>query len=298
MAYLPFPSIYIVIAIVLLYLTLPFFSTTWKKKFGSIWKRILIVLSIAIISFYWLWGFNYKRKALKEYLNLPESQPTQEFTFDEYCRVLDTMVELRSQMLAFPDLSEEEIQMTLRSTLNQLDVPHAGMVRARRIRPKGVLLRISTAGVYLPFAGEGHIDAGLHPLTHPFTMAHEMSHGYGWTGEDDCNFIALLTCVNSDNQFIKYSGYFSYWRYLQRQIYRLDKERFNQYYRQLPDLIASDLSEVIAYQDRYPDIFPALRNLIYDNYLKSHGVSAGLVSYSQMIIMSYQWQIRHGQLEL
>jgi len=35
--------------------------------------------------------------------------------------------------------------------------------------------------------------------------------------------------------------------------------------------------------DRYPDIMPAVRDKMYDSYLKSHGVKDGLANYSHMI---------------
>ena len=177
-----------------------------------------------------------------------------------------------------------------------MKLPVQGRVRVRKLRPKGSLLHLSTAGVYLPFTGEGHIDAGLHPITHPFTMMHEMSHGYGWTGEDVCNFLGLIGAVNSDEIFTRYSGYFGYWRYLRSQLYQIDKVRFELYYREMPPSILKDYQEILAYADRYRDIMPMLRDFFYDNYLKSHGISSGLINYSQMIILSYQWQEKHGSL--
>jgi len=129
-------------------------------------------------------------------------------------------------------------------------------------------LRFGTAGLYWPFVGEGNIDSGLHELQQPFTMAHELAHGYGITNEGVCNFIAYLACQNAENDFIRYSGLVTYWRYA-----------------------------AIAYQgfenlDKYPDIMPTFRNFAYDKYLKSQGISEGLASYSQIIMLVDAWERR------
>ena len=74
-------------------------------------------------------------------------------------------------------------------------------------RPNGILLRFNSSGVYFPFTGEGHVDNGLHPVSKPFTIAHELGHGYGFGSEDVCNFLGFLACVRSDNPAIRYAGY-------------------------------------------------------------------------------------------
>ena len=48
----------------------------------------------------------------------------------------------------------------------------------------------------------------------PFTLAHEMAHGYGITDEGDCNTLAYLVCLHSKNKAIQYSGLLAYLRYL------------------------------------------------------------------------------------
>ena len=42
--------------------------------------------------------------------------------------------------------------------------------------------------------------------------------------------------------------------------------------------------------DKYPDIMPAFRNYAYDQYLKSQGISEGLASYSQIIMLVDAWE--------
>lgn len=300
---LPIGMIYFLVLIIVFLFLRPFFIyRLWREKLISFSKTSVRIVSIGIISFYWLWAFNYKRSDFRAVLSIERTTPKEEYIFEEYCRITDSLVvinyHLRRALLSSDTVNEVDLRSSLIKVYDKLDIPHAGRVRAIKLIPKGSLLHISTAGVYLPFVGAGHIDAGLHPITHPFTMMHEMSHGYGWTGEDACNFLALMASINSDNNRIRYSGYFGYWRYLRSQIYRIDKKRFEEYYRDIPDAVLSDYKDILSYSDRYKDILPRIRNIFYDNYLKSHGISSGLVSYSEIILLAYEWQEKHGSLML
>ena len=224
---------------------------------------------------------------------MQEQLVDKEYLISEIDKVVIELEALRYQVSAIdslplseshiPDDLEDEIRDNLESLLNEWDMPTVGKVRVRKLSPKGILLRFSTAGVYVPFAFEGHIDKGLHPIQWPFTMAHEMTHGYGYGDEGACNFIGYLACLRSDNPIVKYSAKRAYWRYLMTDLRQLDEELYAQYWRALPIGIQNDVRDVIKYMDRYPDIMPDVRDKVYDSYLKSHGVQAGLANYSHMI---------------
>ena len=74
---------------------------------------------------------------------------------------------------------------------------------------------------------------------------------------------------------------------------KADRSYYNELRRTLPKAIRNDLDEIYKYQDRYPDLIPVARDVIYDAYLKSHGVKSGLVSYGQMTKMVYLWKSQH-----
>lgn len=279
------------------------------ETFGRLLWRIISSVSITaciIYSFFYIaWGFNYKRVDQIDHL-LESSYVDQNVDelYGELTRVTDHLSSLRSNMTdsvnwhAVVSGDDNNYRPDLINTFQSLQVPYAGRVRVRMIYPKGSLLYWSTAGVYLPFVSEGHVDAGLHPITWPFTILHEMSHGYGQTGEDDCNFWALLACVNSDNINTQYSGYMAYWRYLRSSAYRADRERFQEVMSTVNPLVMEDLQDIAMYSRRYPDIMPRLRDLVYDQYLKSHGVSEGLLSYNRVVLLALSWQEKYGSLTL
>jgi len=128
------------------------------------------------------WGFNYGRLPVEQGIGFNTYQPT----LDELrTRVYDGATELSNlrhkvtsdtAALTAVDLPadlEGAVRPLLAEALLKHDYPAPGRPRGRQLKPKGVLLRLSTAGVYWPWAGEGNIDAGLHPLQKPAVMAHE-----------------------------------------------------------------------------------------------------------------------------
>ncbi|MEM8908426.1 MAG: DUF3810 domain-containing protein [Bacteroidota bacterium] len=263
---------------------------------------LLAFLSALIFFFLFLWGFNYGRIPLEEQIQIdpqPLSLAELKSELEEHTIILTRervqVPRADSQALgaaALPETLKTDLRQVLEQTLAQLSYPSHGHPRARLLQPRGVLLRISTAGFYLPFTGECHVDAGLHPLQLPFVMAHEYAHAYGITDEGSCNFLAYLTCAQSSDPFIRYSGQLSYWRYLAGNYQAYRPEVYAAYRKTLPPGIVADLNAINANSLKYPDILPELRDLAYDSYLKSQGISEGIESYSRIIMLVKAWKAR------
>ena len=146
--------------------------------------------------FFWLWGFNYARPTLAEQLRLhPQPLDSAALWQELYAetRILDS---LRVRLLGpdtnalddkrfWPMHAEDTVRAAVQHWLRREGFPTGGRVRAHFIPPEGLLFRFGTAGIYWPFVGQGNLEAGLHPLRQLPVMAHEMSHGYGFTDEGE-----------------------------------------------------------------------------------------------------------------
>jgi hypothetical protein len=246
--------------------------------------------------FYLLWGFNYRQIALQERLGFELDLVTPEDVEQEFRRASSDLTKaaksLQPDQLADPfikeaPVSDGDLRYEVEEVLAELGLPNKGHVQVRQLYPKGFLLRWSTAGIYIPQAcDEGHIDAALLSVQKPFTIAHEMAHGYGVTDEGACNFIAWLACRKSRDEWIRFGGAFTYWRYaaaeMQDSIVKVKMQEFD------PVIIRS--LELIRENDsKYPDLLPRLRDAIYSNYLKQHGVRGGLRSYNYVVMMVSQY---------
>lgn len=74
-------------------------------------------------------------------------------------------------------------------------------------------------GYYFPFSMEANYNAVMCEINMPVTMCHELSHLKGIIREDEANFIGYLACVDSEDDFFRYSAYLSVLGYLDRDFY-------------------------------------------------------------------------------
>ncbi len=301
----PIPLFYVFYAVLITWLIVKIFKTNRKRFFT--WKGLLNgFFSLAAFSggalffFFFLWGFNYGRVPLTHQLQLKPMPIGLEDLKSELEKVtakvlvtrklLDEIGEEALKESLLPQKLESHCRTAVKATLTQLNYPTKGRVRGRILPTKGILLRFSSSGVYWPFVGEGNIDGGLHPLQQPFTLCHELSHGYGITNEGVCNFLAYLACQQADDPYIKYSGLLSYWRYIAIAYQRFAREEYWAFRATLPKGFQADLDAINKNLDKYPDIFPNLRYFAYDTYLKSQGIVEGMKSYSTIIMLVQAWE--------
>lgn len=304
---LPFPMLYALVIGLLFFLAKRFIQFVkgemgWLQKIGQSLLSLVAFLSGLIFLFLFCWGFNYGRIPLEQQINI---QP-KPLKLHELKAQLDLHTpQLISQRAQIPNVdstalidfqlteaTKTTIRADLEKTLDRLGYPTVGEPRARILKPKGILLRISTAGFYLPFTGECNVDGGLHPLQLPFVLAHEYAHAYGITDEGSCNFLAYLSCLDSEDPLIQYAGRLSYWRYLAGNYRYFRRKEYGEFRKQLPKGLVADLNSINEYSLRYPDILPRVRDFAYDSYLKAQGVEEGIESYSRIIMLVKAWEER------
>lgn len=293
--WIPVPLIYFVLLLALSYLIM-------SKGILVFLKRLVILILINIVLFYWCWGFNYAQPSLRQTLDLKGIQVDSSRLVEEmdWCikrinTIRPTLGDL-SSMRFREDTLNHAIRATLKNTFNLLNLETAGKPVVKILRPKGLLMHFSTAGIYIPQAFQGHIDAGLLPIEYPFTMAHEMSHAYGITDEAACNFTGFLACINSDNLFFQYSALLDYSLYLRSDLYKLDKNLYTEKLGAFHAYYHHDIQRMRENNKKYPDLMPKVRDFLYDQFLKQNGIQAGLKSYSQMVSMVIQYRDQYDDL--
>lgn len=299
----PFPFTYLLIfglVVYLIYRINGFFKMQPEER--SIIQVLMSILSgigYVIFLFMFLWGFNYARVSMEKQIGISSSQMTKASLKEELEISTSELIEARNKLNIdggkirwedHPSNLEVRLRELVSNKMKALGYPIPGRVRGRILKPKGILLRISTAGVYNPFSGECNIDQGLHPLQVPFTWAHEFTHGYGITSEAACNFIAYIACKESEDPLINYAGHLGYWRYVASNYKSGEREKYALFRQNLPTEITKDLQSIYENGDQYPDILPEIRDFIYGSFLKSQGISDGLQNYSKVVRMNVAWR--------
>lgn len=249
----------------------------------------------AIFFFMFLWGFNYARVPLEEKIGLHveplaltalKSEADETMRLAMNARVLIPQISDSAVTAEYlPEDLENVMRANLEKALKSVGYGAYGEVRCRRIRPMGFMRGIGIVGIYNPFSGEGNVDAAHDPLSLPFTMAHEMAHGYGFTDEGTCNFLAFLACINSDDPVINYCAWEVTLRYIRSELRDLDYEYYEEFLASMPIGMQSDRQQSIDFHYQYPMWFAEFSQGVNDLYLKAQGVEEGTKSYDRLVSM-------------
>lgn len=305
--WIPIPVLYLLI------LFLPFFlirkfvknirlANGGKAKMTTVVFSLLSFIGGVVALFLWSWGFNYLRVPIEQQIGI-EPVPLSLGELKEELDILTVeIIEMRRKIpteynnaltdVFIPENLSFLIQETMATCMSDLGYPVSRNLPVRTLL-RGSLLRIGTAGFYLPFTGECNIDEGLHPLQKPYVLAHEMAHGQGIGDEGSCNFIAYLSCINSNNTFVKYSGYLSFWRTLAVNYRRQSPTEYRAFRSTLPPGIIADLDAINTNSRLYPDIFPDLRDKTYDAFLKTQGIKEGMKNYNRVIVLERAFRLKN-----
>lgn len=300
----PVPGIYLILGGLSIWLCWLIVASMKKagisKKVLYFGKRLGATVCVVFCWFYWIWGFNYARPNLTERMDYEIDEPDSTWLVQEIHSAIDRANTLRAlpSLQYVGTLSESdvinkhvdvgEINRALEESLPEFDYELKVEPTLHFLKPDGVLLRISTAGIYWLFSGEPNVDSGVHYLKKPVTVAHELTHAHGVTSEGDCNFIAYVACVRSDDPLIQYSGHLSYLGYLMRAaLRRFGRDELTQFYEVMTSEVKQDRQAIHDHHAGYKDILPAVRDAVYDSFLKTQGVRGGIKSYGEFVMLKY-----------
>jgi len=305
-AWMPFPLLYLFVPLFLLWAGLRmrrFFlkRASLKEKIVTGSLSLLAFVGGVVFFFMLLWGLNYGRVPVEDMMELdphPLDVPALEKELQEETKII---IALRQAIPGAPDTSaltdqhfpadmEQQLRDAVETQLALYKYPTLGRVRGRLLYPKGIFLRFSSAGLYFPFTGEGHADAGLHPLQLPYVLAHEMAHGYGFGDEGTCNFWAYLACAQIQTPVLAYCGHLAHWRTLAVHYRSYKPDEYKCLREALPAGILADISAINRNIMEYPDIMPRLREAAYEAYLKSQGISEGIQNYDRVVMLVKAWR--------
>lgn len=154
-------------------------------------------------------------------------------------------------------------------------------------------------GYYFPFSMEANYNEKMYIINMPTTMCHELSHLKGFLLEDEANFIGYLACVDSEDDFFRYSAYLSVLYYLDRDFYKATGEDAR-YYSSHPaiskqvtedDKFLTDEAWEEVEEDAVLDteFVKEASDKVLETNLTLNGVEDGKVSYSRVVDLLLQY---------
>ncbi len=257
----------------------------------------ILFSAICVIGILFVFNFaaGYYGRPLNEKLELDRKQcsaeelyQTAEILSDELKGLSDEIVFLEDGSSLMP-YSYAEMNERLMLAYDNFCARYEGVAFHFDSRVKPVMLSepmsyTHITGVYSFFTGEANINVNFPDYTVPFTAAHELAHQRGIAREDEANFVAFLVCMESDDPYIRYSGYLNLYEYVLSALRTADGELYKKSYYALPLDVRLEEQAYAAFFEKYSESVAAdISESVNNSYLQSQGAAEGTKSYSMVV---------------
>lgn len=263
-----------------------------RKRFWRTLGEIAIAASTVLLWFYFFWGMNYFRQPLDESLQFPDAAPDSA-AFRHYLEW--STAEANAGWMPLPEWSMAELDSEIETGYRRVFAALDMKLTSGKRRPKtplipAILDYTLTSGIFGPLFHEVHLNSRLLPVELPFVLAHEKAHQIGYAREGECNFLAALVCLTSDDPRVRYSGQFAI----------VGRSRFHDYAASdsLEKLLRPEvLADFEAVQERVMRFYgPVARwaEKMYDIYLRANKVEGGVKNYDEVVALLIRWREKNG----
>jgi hypothetical protein len=244
-----------------------------------LWRTILLAGSLYAV-FTFNWGVNYQRESIETQLDLPTD------TFAE--TELQTLVTTLSEIIQNNVDAERDVaraQTSLRTSLIETVETITGVTPTLptwvKVLPPGTLIRAGNAsGMISPFTLEPHIDGALSEVYSLPVGTHELAHIAGYAREADTDFVAALAGLNTNDTYARYATALKLWNDAVAQLPALERaEAVAALPQRARDDLAATYEPFLRYQ--LPAWIQNVQSSLYNRYLTSQGVEAGIQDYSR-----------------
>ncbi len=273
----------------------------WKHILYRAFVNFLCVASVAYFLFVITMGLCYYRTPASQYLSLP----VREYSVEELTEVTlwlsqkaneerQKMKEDASGVAKLQDETWWQTSAEAQACFNKMAEKYSGIGKvSARNKPmvfSGVMSRLMTMGVYIPYTFESSINVDMTAYTIPATMCHELSHVKGFMREDEANFLGFLACMQSDRSDFRYSGYMSAFGYALNRLAAEDYDAAVVVANNVSAAVARDDNADHAYWQQYRGtVIAESSGEIYDAYLQSNDQQDGIKSYGRMLDLVIAW---------
>lgn len=269
-------------------------------RLSNLGRRLYITIVIAlyiVAAHFWIWDAGYHGTSLMEKIDLDSGSITTEQLTDVTRLFAEKANELSTQVVRDANNrfnEDRQVYFTSDKDLYVNIVKEFPALNGRNNPPKAMMYSkfmsaSGFSGIYIALTGEMNINIDIPASFLPVTIAHEMAHQRGINSEAEANFSAIAACITSGNPVYEYSGYLLGLLHLIDDLNKADPYVCRQITSTLNANVVQDWKENNAYWNSHKTSATETVTTIYDKYLKSNGVTAGIESYDDCVSMLVSW---------
>ena len=288
-------------------------KSTAKKETATKAGRFLCgFLSFALLMYMISHGANFYRYSTAQLMGLDTSQKTPEQLLEVCLYLGEKAAELREEL----PVDENGVTVLPEDIYTELTRASSGyepLVEAYPwlwtsvSRQKPVQLSYywsytGIVGMYFPFFAECNVNIEQSDFEIPFTAAHESAHSRGIAFEDECNFYAFLSCINSEYPEYRYSGYMDAFMRCSNALFNYNIEMWEQAQAVVTEGMKADFVSHNEYIEKFStqviegpgdiEVNPwDVAGDVNNTFLEVQGVEDGSLSYDRVteLILAYYY---------
>ena len=274
-------------------------SSSRKMTLLSAGKITAGTLSIACLMYMICHGANFYRYPMERIMELDTSQKNTQQLYTVCVELAKEAAAVRAE-LGTPD---DEVYKFSESIFTELTRTGSGynklceeysFLKCAVFRQKPVMLSeawsyTGIVGMYFPFFVECNVNTAQPDYAIPFTAAHESAHSRGIALENECNFLAFLSCINSEYPEFRYSGYMETLTYCSNELLAADRELWREFRQYVTEGMALDFAATNAYIADHESKVGEVSTEVNNTFISSQGVPEGTLSYGRMteLVLAY-----------
>lgn len=187
----------------------------------------------------------------------------------------------------FYSLDRRDILDRSREIYNNTEALHPRLagphVSAKAIASSRWLSYLDFTGFFFPFTGEACVNIDFPVSLFPSTVAHELAHQRGVAREQDANFVAVLSSLESGDPDYGYSACLLAYIHLGNALYSADYARWEPIYASLSREVRLDMALNNAYWQQFETPVQTVSNTVHEGFLQSYDQPLGLKSYGACV---------------
>lgn len=264
-----------------------------KGVYIRLFSLVLSVVFAAFSSFTLMFSSGYRGTSLAEKLGMERCDVTAEELAATLLILKDKVNEYASRVKFDDDgfsvmpYDTDGLSAALYSAYNEVcgeyDFIGAAHGRLKPIMLSEPMTYTHISGVYTFVTGEANLNINYPDYVVAYSGAHELAHQRGIAREDEANFVAYLVCAAAEDDYLRYSGYLSLYRYVASALSSADRELYAETADGLDRRVIGEMRAYSVFFDKYRENTVAdVSDKMNDAYLTMQG-TAGSRSYGMVV---------------